>query len=246
MSKEQNSSIKLFCKFYIFYIIITAFVCYSFVLNINAFSVVSSQQCDKELEKYCSSSEYENTISRLKCVEQKKSFFTYECVVRILGLDYNNKQDKNDKADNDLDQDIIEAEADILIDQSEKISSDPENGESPYIMSQQERSILILKENLLRINCLSDISRLCNVKTRKGNVIFKEPINNCIDKMIKREARLTLNCHNAILNIINEENKQYTFYNVNGITVSKRKNLRHAKREKEQKNFEKKIKKSNS
>ncbi len=205
-------------------------IVYNLIFNINAFSLVSTQQCDKELDKYCNSSEYSNTESRLKCVKEKKAFFTRECIVRILKLQDNKPTKKNDNK-SDINDDILVAKSERIL---SNIDDFIKNNDDDVIDNNQ-KIILTLKENILRTNCLSDMSRLCNVKTKKGIINLKEPIGACLDKMIKRESRLTLNCHNAILNIINEENKQYTFYNVNGITLNKRKNLRYVKRKKDQK-----------
>ena len=239
MLKKQNNLLKIFLKISNKTSVISVAVMF-FILNVNnSFSVVSSQQCDKELEKYCNNSEYNDTSERLKCVERKKNFFTRECVARILGLDYDTYEKKTK---NNTIQDDTNIDADSLISQSEKILSNPESITDEDILNEnntENQKIAILTENLLRVNCLSDMSRLCKMKTRKGNVIFKEPVNDCMNKMIKHESRLTLNCHNTLSNIINEKNEQYTFYNVNGITVTKRKNLRHAKMKKEQQNLSK-------
>jgi hypothetical protein len=57
------------------------------------------------------------------------------------------------------------------------------------------------------------------MKTRKGVAVLKEPLESCIKKMIKRESRLTLSCHASLSNILRKNNKQYTHYNANGITI---------------------------
>lgn len=226
MSRKQNNLLRLFYKIQnnIFSIVILAVVCLLFQDSVLA--MVSSQQCDKELNQYCPISKYDSAKLRLKCIEEKKKFFTYECVVRILGLP-NNNNELNHKApwlilpEEKKDSELTKVEVDPL----KKHNQSNDNVKNTINSLEEEN--LILKDVMFRTNCLSDMSRLCKMKTRKGVAILKEPLESCINKMIKRESRLTLSCHVSLLNILNKSNKQYTHYNVNGITIHRDDRLKH-------------------
>ena len=202
--------------------------------------MVSSQLCDKELDQYCPTDKYNSAKLRLKCIEEKKKFFTYECVVRILGLPNNSEELKRKTPwlilpEEKKDSESIKTEVDSStkeynINNKNKVFYKKKNNRKDAVNSLEEEN-LMLKDVMLRTNCLSDMSRLCKMKTRKGVAILKEPLELCISKMIKRESRLTLSCYASLSNILNKSNKQYTYYNVNGITIHRGDRLRHVDKE---------------
>lgn len=221
MLRKQNNLLRLFYKTQSIFFISILVVANFFFQN-SALAMISSQLCDKELDRYCPTNKYNSAKLRLKCIEEKKKFFTYECVVRILGLPNNNNELKR-KAPWLI---LPEEEKDL---ESTKVEVDPlkkkhnqSNNNSKSTVDTLEEENLVLKDVMLRTNCLSDMSRLCKMKTRKGVAILKEPLESCMNKMIKRESRLTLSCHASLLNILSKSNKQYTHYNVNGITIHHR------------------------
>ena len=199
--------------------------------------MVSSQLCDKELDQYCPVNKYNSAKLRLKCIEEKKKFFTYECVVRILGLPNNSEESKRKTPwlilpEEKKNSESVE-EVDSLIKKKHDINNSghrsfyKSKNNSKGVVNSLEEENLMLKDVMLRTNCLSDMSRLCKIKTRKGVAILKEPLESCISKMIKRESRLTLSCYASLSNILNKSNKQYTHYNVNGITIHRGDRLRN-------------------
>jgi len=234
MLKERNNLLDFFQRFIFFIIILFAIS----VFNRYGFAVVSSQQCDRELEKYCSSSVYNSTEQRLNCVREKQKYFTYECVGRILGINddaiYRNDteiepepQQFNEDDVLILDDNITKLEQDNSIQQTTQSEDDTDQ-----IIQQQKKQISALTAMILNSNCTSDMILFCKTKIKKGNVTIQETVDKCIDRMVKNELRLTLSCRFALMNLINIENKNMDiYYDIKKIGVGINKTLKQLKKE---------------
>ena len=114
------------------------------------------------------------------------------------------------------------AELELEIQEYKKNVKDKENQ-----IEQKDNQISILTKMVLRKNCINEIVKFCKTRTKHRRVIIKESLDECIDKLVKHDRYLTLNCQNALLNIISStSNQQYMIYNVGGVNFKSGPNLK--------------------
>ena len=219
MLNVQNNQ-ALFCKL--------CFICFisvgsSFCFFKKSVASVSTQQCEQELMIYCPPVKFNSPELKKQCVKDRQDLFTSTCVSKILGnkelyqQEINGVQNEENKT---TDNSVAELELEI---QEYKKDVKDKNDQ----IEQKNNQISILTKMVLRKNCINEIVKFCRTRTRHRQVVIKEPLDSCIDKLIKHDRHLTLNCQNALLNIISQtSDQQYMIYNVGGINFKSGPNLK--------------------
>ena len=219
MLSVQNSR-ALFCR--LCFVGLTSVVSSFCFLSKSAVSV-STQQCEQELMIYCPPTKFSSPELKKQCVQNRQDLFTGSCVDKILGTTLRNQEDDNnqDKGNHQTPGDNIN-ELELELQEYQKNVKDKENQ-----IEQKDNQISILTKMVLRKNCINEIIKFCRTRTKHRRVIIKESLDECIDKLVKHDRYLTLNCQNALLNIISPtSNQQYMIYNVGGINFKSGPNLK--------------------
>ena len=241
MSKGHSDS-ALFHKCYLKVIIAGAFLFLFYGQSL--FAVVSAQQCDVELVRYCPNSQYPTAELKIECVKKKQNLFTNTCVRRILGFTQIENENQyiddvdnidtaeNNQADNTQSQDVLELDLnqqqnDILAIEQKDIKISQKNER----IKQQDEQITNLTKMVLNRNCTTEMQRFCKTRIRRQKLLLKESLEKCIDKMINHEYYLTINCRSALLNILSKtSDKQYYVYRAGNVSIVSGQSLRNVKK----------------